>query len=430
MFPFSRSVLSTISPPIPAAYKWTTKSHRQLLDMSQGVPGTPPHPMLQQALAQIGNAWGYCPAEGEPALREALAKEMRSIYGLTKGDENVDITSSDIAITSGCNLAFVAAIMAIADAGDEVILPVPWYFNHQMTLTLLGMQPVPLSTSASDGFLPSPSLAAQLINPGKTRAIALVTPNNPTGAVYPPELLQEFANLAREKGIALILDETYRDFIIPESAPHSLFNKTPSDSSSWRSHVISLYSFSKSYRIPSHRLGAITASPTLLTQIGKILDTLQICAPRPPQIALASLVPSNSPDPSGESIPLLSLLHQDILFTSQAIHLRHALFKSALTTEAPKWKIASQGAYYAFVQHPFPGRSSEEVCQRLVEEVGVRVLPVAFFGGDSNRKVDGEQDSDADRYIRFSVANIDDNSVVGVCQRLAEAESAFRDWTV
>lgn len=60
----------------------------------------------------------------------------------------------------------------------------------------------------------------------------------------------------------------------------------------------------------------------------------------------------------------------------------------------------------------------------------MRVLPVAFFGGDFNRKVDGEQDLDADRYIRFSVANIDDNSVVGVCQRLAEAESAFRDWTV
>lgn len=348
-FPFSKSVLSTISPPIPAAYKWITKSCRPLLDMSQGVPGTPPHPMLQEALAQTGNAWGYCPAEGEHVLREALAKEMKSIYGTTKDDRNVDITSSDIAITSGCNLAFVATIMAIADAGDEVILPIPWYFNHHMTLTLLGIHPVPLFTSASDGFLPSSSLAAQLIKPGKTRAIALVTPNNPTGAVYPPELLREFADLASKSGIALILDETYRDFIVPETldlkkrVPHFLFNNSPLDSS-WRTHLISLYSFSKSYRIPSQRLGAITASPVLLTQIVKILDTLQICAPRAPQIALSSIVPvTNGSDPSGEPVSLLSHLHHDIVSTSIAIHLRHALFKSTLSTEAPRWKIASQG---------------------------------------------------------------------------------------
>ncbi|KAJ4474385.1 PLP-dependent transferase, partial [Lentinula aciculospora] len=441
-FKLSKTILSTISPPIPAAYKWTPKTPKyvEVLDMSQGIPGTPPHSFLQQSFREMSSrtdAWGYCPAEGEQSLRVALANEMKGIYrrraysiSESDGDEGVDITSDDIAITSGCNLAFVATIMAIADAGDEVILPVPWYFNHQMTLTLLGISPVPLPTYSDSSFLPSPAIASTLITP-KTRAIAFVTPNNPTGAVYPPALIKEFANLASEKGVALILDETYRDFIVEGRAPHGLFSSSvslssnPTFQSTWRSTLISLYSFSKSYRIPGHRLGAITASPELLKEIGKVLDTLQICAPRVPQLALASssslspnsrsaqtvspqmpwnfgpTPPSTSPSTPGEraepgleesisppnlaefaeSKSVLSALRPDIVSTSLSLHARHRLFKSTLEKEAPRWTVGSQGAYYAFVRHPFPNHSSEEVCRKLVEDAGVRALPGSFFFG-------------------------------------------------
>jgi len=350
----------------------------------------------------------------------------------------VDITSSDVAITSGCNLAFVATIMTIASAGDEVILPVPWYFNHQMTLILLGVKPVPLITLPSSSFFPSPSVAASLIS-SKTRAIALVTPNNPTGAIYSPETLFEFAKLAHERKIALILDETYRDFIVPPGiSPHGLFLK--SSELNWRSTIISLYSFSKSYRIPGHRLGAITAAPELLKEIAKVLDTLQICAPRLPQLALASPLPSSlqlSPTPPSTTpntpsteldgpmlgpIPTLSALRPDIQSTALAVQARQRLFKSTLEKEAPKWKILSQGAYFAFVQHPFPGHGSEEVCRSLMEEVGVRLLPGAFFFD----KVDMKE-NDLDRYIRFSVANVSDDKVVEVCKRLKEAERIFQE---
>lgn len=99
--------------------------------MSQGVPRNPPELELQQAItdATLAGAWGYCPAEGELVLREALVNEMKISYG--GGDpDSVDVTPDDVAITAGCNMAFVAAIMALADHGDEVILPVPWYvFN-------------------------------------------------------------------------------------------------------------------------------------------------------------------------------------------------------------------------------------------------------------------------------------------------------------
>ena len=110
-------------------------------------------------------------------------------------------------------------------------------------------------------------------------------PNIQTGAVYSPSLIASFAFLARKHGIALIMDETYRDFIL-DDVPHHLFSADswqhlsilPSDWS-WRNHFIHLFSFSKSYCIPGHRLGAIVAGQEVLEQIKTVLDCLQICPP-------------------------------------------------------------------------------------------------------------------------------------------------------
>lgn len=93
--------------------------------MSQGVPGIPPPTKLLEKLGKTAadpKTCGYCPMTGEPMLKAALAKEMKSVYG-----KDSDVVSDDVALTAGCNMAFSTAIMAVADAGDEVILPVPWY---------------------------------------------------------------------------------------------------------------------------------------------------------------------------------------------------------------------------------------------------------------------------------------------------------------
>ncbi|KAJ7599120.1 PLP-dependent transferase [Mycena floridula] len=398
-FQLSRAVRSTISPPIPQAYLWARKYiptvARPLLDMSQGVPGIPPQISLQQALGQAASSlesFGYCPAEGELSLRTSLAQEMRLIYGAREAD----ITPQDLALTAGCNMAFIAAVMSVADAGDEVILPVPWYFNHQMSLNLLGISAVPLRVSAEESFMPSVERCKALIT-SKTRAIALVSPNNPTGTIYSSSLISAFAALAREHNIALIIDETYRDFIVT-GPPHSLF------SSDWRTNFISLYSFSKAYCIPGHRLGAIAASPVLIESIKTILDCLQICPPRPVQLALA---------------PLLSSLRDSIRQTAIALQKRHELFKEVLPS---RWIIGSQGGYYAFVKHPFIGATSKDVSRRLAEEMGVITLPSAFFDEEQSGTVEERH-----RWIRFSVANVDDGKVRKVCERLRESETRF-DW--
>ncbi|KAK0241109.1 PLP-dependent transferase [Armillaria nabsnona] len=370
---------------------------RPLLNLSQGVPGTAPEKILQDAIkaSSASDAWGYCIAEGERVLREGVAGEMRRIY--QEGVVGADVNAEDVAITAGCNMAFVAAVMALADNGDEVILPIPWYFNHQMTLTLLGITPVLLQTSAEDGFFPSVAKCKGLIN-SRTKAIALVTPNNPTGAFYPPSLLLEFFALAKEYNVALIIDETYRDFIT-SGPPHPLFSSTD-----WRRTLIHLYSFSKSYRIPGYRLGTLVAAPSLLEEINKVLDCLQICAPRAPQLALG---------------PLLPELRNSIREMAEQLEKRHALFRKELPSA---WKVgaAARGGYYAFVRHPFVSIGAGVVAKRLAVELGVVGLPEGFFkDGDAN---DG-------KWIRFSVANVDDEKIVAACKRLKEAEGIF-GWEV
>lgn len=124
----------------------------------------------------------YGPVLGMPALRDALAAQISTHYEAT-------VTGDHVAITSGCNQAFAAAIATLCAEGDEVILPTPWYFNHKMWLDMSGVTSVALRTG--DDLLPDVETARALITP-RTRAIALVTPNNPGGVEYPAELVRAF----------------------------------------------------------------------------------------------------------------------------------------------------------------------------------------------------------------------------------------------
>ena len=171
-----------------------------LLDFSQAAPATPPPAsmleVLGEAVKDTASLHLYGPVLGQPNLREAVAEKTAQLY-------NGVIRADQIAITSGCNQAFAATIAALTTQGDEVIIPTPWYFNHKMWLDMSGVTAVPLNVDTT--FLPDPEIARGLISQ-KTRAIALVSPNNPTGVEYPAELIEAFYLLAREFNISLILD--------------------------------------------------------------------------------------------------------------------------------------------------------------------------------------------------------------------------------
>jgi aspartate/methionine/tyrosine aminotransferase len=383
--PLNPDLLDTGSPPIPEAKAWLARydgRHGPPIDLSQAAPGAaPPEALLRKAAEAAGSADGarYGPIQGDPALRAALAGEMSALYGGA-------ITPAEVAITAGCNQAFVTAMMALARAGDAVILPTPWYFNHEMTLRLLGVAARALPSRAEDGFAPDPEACAALIDT-RVKAIVLVTPNNPTGAVYPPALLARFAALARQAGVALVLDETYRDFLPDGQArAHGLFAEPE-----WRSTLIHLYSFSKAYAVPGWRLGAIVAGEPVQREIGKVLDCVQICPARAGQAAVAWGV-DGLKDWRAE--------------TRADINARATAFRQAMA-HLKGWAVDQAGAYFAYVRHPFAGAPAAEVAQRLAERWGVLALPGPYFGPGQ------------EAHLRFAFANVDARAITDAVARMA-----------
>ncbi|WP_298912604.1 aminotransferase [uncultured Roseobacter sp.] len=385
---------TTFAPPVMEARRWlegvSFPEDRPLMNVSQAAPVDPPPDALRQVMADVAlgrdDAHLYGPVLGLPPLREALAAQ-------TGGHYNGPVTPGNVAITSGCNQAFAAAIATLCAEGDEVILPTPWYFNHKMWLDMSGVKSVPLKTGAD--LLPDPERAAELINP-RTRAFALVSPNNPAGVEYPAELLRAFFDLARNQGIALILDETYRDFHAQSGAPHDLF-----EDPAWQDTLIHLYSFSKAYRLTGHRVGAMIAAPTRLAEVEKFLDTVAIC---PGQI--------------GQHAALWGMqnLGQWLAGERAEILCRRA----AITAGFPKladqgWALLGLGAYFAYMAHPF-AISSAELAPKLVQQQSILSLPGTMFCP--------ADDPDGRSQMRIAFANLDAAGIATLFERLSQVDAA------
>ncbi|MGL4489782.1 MAG: aminotransferase [Rhizobiaceae bacterium] len=378
------AITNLSAPPIPTVQGWGKAydgSKGPLIDLSQAVPGYPPHDDLLAMLGRTASSkayTGYGAIEGEDALRQAYAEECSRVYG-------AEIHADMIHITSGCNQAFVCAAMAVAGHGKSVLMSNPGYFNHETTLAMLGIKVDRFDCDAAHGFLPTVAAIDVAITPD-TRAIALVSPNNPTGAVYPSTLLIDILKLCQAKNIWLILDETYRDFLQADEV-HSLYNEP-----GWQENLIGLYSFSKGYCIPGHRLGAITASPLVIAEIAKIMDNLQICAPRAPQAAIA------------EAIPALRGWRE----ANRAEIQTRAQTLKATMARLQKWQVAACGAYFAFIRHPFEGVTSSEAAKRLALEAGVLTIPGSYFGNG------------LENYLRFAFANADSERIEELYGRLQD----------
>jgi len=370
--PHAPTIAATFSPPVMEARRWldgvTMPADRPLLNLSQAAPVAPPPPALRAALAAAvaeDDSHMYGPVLGLPALRTEIATRWSRDY---RGD----IRATDVAITSGCNQAFTAVMSTIATAGDSVILPTPWYFNHKMWLDMQGITTIPLPCSA--GMVPKPADAEALIN-STTRAIVLVSPNNPTGAEYPREVLAGFVDLARRNGLALIIDETYRDFHADPHPVHDLFADPD-----WRDTVVHLYSFSKVFRLTGHRVGALITSPARLAEAEKFLDTVAIC-----------------PNQLGQKAALFGLRNlQDFIAEERAEILRRRAIVTAGFEQLAGWKLLGCGAYFAYVQYDMD-IDSDILAKRLVAEASLLVLPGTMFAPST--------DTDAKHQLRIAFAN-------------------------
>lgn len=379
---------TTFPPPVMEARRWlegvTHPDDRPLINVSQAAPVDPPPSALRQAIADVAltrdDAHLYGPVLGLPALRAELARQISQHYDGT-------VAASQVCITSGCNQAFAAAIATLCGEGDEVLLPTPWYFNHKMWLDMSGVHSIALPTGSD--LLPDPEQAASLIT-ARTRAIALVTPNNPAGVEYPADLVEAFFDLARSHGIALIVDETYRDFDSRSGPPHPLFQDPD-----WHDTLIHLYSFSKAYRLTGHRVGAMIASEERLAEVEKFLDTVAIC-----------------PNQLGQHAALWGMqnLSQWLAGERDEILARRA----AISTQMPKlaakgWELLGLGGYFAYMRHPFD-ISSADLAPKLVRDAGILCLPGTMFYP--------QDDPSGARELRIAFANLDTAGIGVLFERL------------
>ena len=361
-------VQDTGSPPIPEVQAWGRAydgTRGPLIDLCQAVPGYAPHPDLLSRLAEaaadpVCAKYGFI--TGDTLLREAYAKES-------------NVEPGRVLITAGCNQAFFTALLTLVPSGGAVLLPTPWYYNHKMTCDMLGLEARALQTDAADGFVPDPDRAAGLMD--GVSAVVLVTPNNPTGATYPDAIMERFASLCRSRGAVLLLDETYRDFLPAPPVP-------PDD-------AVRLYSFSKAYAVPGHRMGALTLPLAAVPHAMKVLDCMTICPQRPAQAALAWAIDALRPWRDANRVEM----------EARAATVRRAF------AGLPAWPIDSLGAYFAYLRHPFPGLSAWQVVEDLAIRHGVMLLPAPAFAGSPD-------------HLRVSFANIDSPGIERLAERLAD----------
>jgi aspartate/methionine/tyrosine aminotransferase len=375
------------APPIMEAQGWLRQGlrNRKVLMLSQAVPSWSCAAELDDEVARLAHEPGislYTDIFGLPALREAIASHLSADYGGR-------VSAQNVCVTAGCNQAFSAAMMAIARAGDNVIVPVPYFFNHTMWLGMLGIEARYIQAVAPGVRHPSPDDAAKLID-GRTRAIVLCSPNNPTGAIYPPEVIAGFFDLARRHGIALVIDETYKDFRDGPAPAHGIFARDD-----WEDGFIHLYSFSKAYAMTGYRVGSITASPRVLAEAEKILDCLAIC---PTHISQrAALFALNAL--TGWKDAKIGVMQQ-----------RLATLRQAFARKGLGYELVSSGALFAYVKHPFTEQTAKQVAVRLAGEHDLLCLPGSMFGPGQ------------ESYLRIAFANAEASDMETMVDRLIESQ--------
>jgi aspartate/methionine/tyrosine aminotransferase len=330
------------------------RRHPGTISLGQGVVHYGPPP---EAIAQITHFLKdpqnhkYKPVQGIPPLLEAIAAKLGSENGI-----RLDSTDR-IVVTAGGNMAFMNAILAIADPGDEIILQTPYYFNHEMAVTMANCRPVLVPTD--DNYQLQPEAIRQAITP-RTRAIVTISPNNPTGAVYTPEALREVNELCRTQGLYHISDEAYEYFTY-EGASHFSPGSLPDS----EAYTISLFSLSKAYGFASWRIGYMVSPEPLLISMKKIQDTILICPPVISQYAAVGAMKAGVAY-CAERLRGIAEVRQRFLCDLKPL--------ASLCTVP-----ATQGAFY-FLLKVHTARPTMEIVERLVREYGVAVLPGTTFG--------------------------------------------------
>ena len=356
-----QAVLSPVIPELAALVRDTPGT----LSLAQGMVDWDPPESVAVAVAAALAAGGpelhrYGALQGDPQLLETIAAKLAA-------HNRLELEGSALLVTAGSNMAFHAVVQAIAEGPpgepSEVILPLPYYFNHVMAVQLAGAVPV----LVEGGAIPDPERLAAAITP-RTRAIVTVSPNNPSGVVIPAPVLAAINRLCALHGLFHISDEAYELFVHGRE-PHWSAGSLPGSAA----HTVSLHSLSKAYGMAGWRLGYMAVPAALLPALHKLQDTVLICPPRLTQHAARAALAAG---PAWCTPRLAGLAGR-----------RQQLLDAVATEQAqglPVRVLAEpDGAFYALLQLDGAAAgplSGDTLMRRLVREHRVAALSGESFG--------------------------------------------------
>ena len=326
------------------------------ISLGQGVVGYPPPPQaiasLQSFLARKNNHL-YQAVTGIEPLVKAIETKLAT-------DNKIEINQQNcIVVTAGSNMAFMNAILAITQAGDEIVLNTPYYFNHEMAITMANCRPILVNTDVECQL--DLKAIARAVTP-RTKAVVTISPNNPTGAVYPQASLKAVNDLCRDRGIYHISDEAYEYFT------YGVEHTSPGSFPDSEAHTISLFSLSKAYGFASWRIGYMVIPQHLLLAIQKVQDTNLICPPVVSQYAALGALQAGVG---------YCQQHLQEIAKVRAVVLKQLESISDICTIAP-----ANGAFYFWLKVNTQHKDLELVKQ-LIEKYRVAVIPGSTFGMES-----------------------------------------------
>ena len=315
---------------------------------------TPSHIVEAGKAALDTNQHHYTGPNGIPPLREAIAVELKNRFGLDYG-------AHEVMVTAGAQEAIMLTMLGLCSPGDEVLITSPRFTTYDTAVRLCGGTPVPVPTWEKDDFALDVAEIEKRITP-RTRMFVLVSPNNPTGAVTPPEVIRAIAELAVRHDLLIVADEIYARMIYAPNE-HLSIASLPG----MRGRTVTINGFSKTYAMTGWRVGYLAAPADLVEMLTEPRHTLSINACTMSQHAAVAAL-------TGPQEPIETMLAD---YAERRAWLMPALTEAGFSYGHPG------GAFYVYTNVSSVGLPAPMFCERLLRETGVMVFPGTMFGDES-----------------------------------------------
>lgn len=382
--------IAGVDTPIIPAIAALVREHPGTISLGQGVVSYGPP---EEAIARLPGLMAdpqlhkYQAVMGMPALLEQVHAKLAAENGIAR-------EGTQVMVTAGSNMAFLNAVLAVADPGEEFILPMPFYFNQEMAVRMVGCVPVPVPTR-SDWTLDVDAIAAA-ITP-RTRAIVTVSPNNPTGAVYSEDDLRAVNALCAKHGLYHFSDEAYEYFTY-EGVQHF----SPASIPGAQAHTLSFFSLSKNFGMASWRVGYVVFPSHLFDAMNKVQDTNLICAPVASQLL---------------AVQALGLGREWVRPKVEALgRVRTAVHEALGALQGLASFPRTQGAFYVLMRLPGIGGDPMDFNRAMAAKHRVASIPGFAFGLSGTHEAN---------YQRLSYGALDAATVAEGVQRYV---AAVKDW--